>query len=175
MPGHPGDHTPGWQLHTRQGSAPPPRPRSRLWPLPPVPPQVPACDPRGPASLPSPRPLRRTFLKKKKKKKKDLPVPKLSPLTEPSPTPAWCGPWGQWAAVCGAKVRSVPRPCRAPWRRQPRSPNQCRWPWGTGLEVQGVDPFSPSLFLSLLPLRAQLPGKIIQATPLKRPHGRAPS
>ena len=100
-------------------------------------------------------------------------IPELSPLTEPSPAPAWCGPRGPWAAVCGAKVRSVPRPCRAPWRRQPRSPNQCRWPWGTGLEVQGVDPFSPSLFLSLLPLRAQLPGKIIQATPLKRPHGRA--
>ena len=39
----------------------------------------------------------------------------------------------------------------------------------------GVDPFSLSLSLPPLPLRAQLPGKIIQATPLKRPHGRAPS
>ena len=96
MPGHPGDHTPGWQLHTRQGSAPPPRPRSRLWPLPPVPPQVPACDPRGPASLPSPRPLRRTFLKKKKKKEGPSCTQAVpSHRAQPNPCMVWAlGPVG---------------------------------------------------------------------------------
>lgn len=58
----PGDRTLHWQLHTRQGSSLPPRPQNSLWPLPLVPPQVPARDPEGPASLPSPRLLRRTFL-----------------------------------------------------------------------------------------------------------------
>lgn len=58
----PGDRIPRWQLHARQMSSPPPRPQNHLWPLPRVPPQVPACDPRGLASLPYPQPLRRTFL-----------------------------------------------------------------------------------------------------------------
>lgn len=146
----PDDRISRWQLHARQASSPPPGSQNRLWPLPLVPPQVPACDPGGPASLPSPRPLRRTFL-----------YPSC-PLSKRSPTPAWRGPRGQWTAVCGAKVEEAAK-----------IPKSVQVALGCRPGGLGGRPVSPSLSLPPFPLRAQLPGKIIQATPLKRSHGRA--
>ena len=96
----PGDRIPRWQLHAKQANSPPPGPQNRLWPLPLVLPQVPACDPGGPASLPYPRLLRRTFLYS------SCPLSRA----QPNPCMAWApGPvdsclWGE-----GEEAAKIPR------------------------------------------------------------------
>lgn len=159
----PVDHTPHWQLHTRQGSSSPPRPQNCLWPLPLVPPQDPACDPRGPTSLPSPWPLRRTFLHPRC----PLSQSPAHPLHGVGPRPVGSCLWG--------KGEECAKAMQDPLEEAAKIPKSVQVALGCRPGGSGVDPFSLSLSLPPLPLRAQLPGKIIQATPLKRPHGRAPS